>query len=182
MDEKNRTEKRLRGSVITVIILAACLCITTFALFYSVVAVDDNIFQTGTVEINLNDGRPVIDQHEFLFEPGMTVEKVFFLQNESSCDVYYRLYFDNLEGGLADVLDITIREGNQVICSGKASELTREQVGAANDMLRINERKELTVSFHFPEGAGNDAQELYLAFDLKADAVQVRNNPDRLFD
>lgn len=182
MDENNRTEKKMRGSVITVIILAVCLCITTFALFYSVVAEEDNVFQTGTVEINLNDGRPVIEQHEFLFEPGMTVEKEFFLENESSCDVYYRLYFANLKGGLADVLDITISDGRQVIYSGKASQLTREQVGAADDILKINEREELTVSFHFPEGAGNNVQDLYLAFDLKADAVQVRNNPERLFD
>ena len=100
MDKQTKTAKKLTGSIVTVVVLAVCLCITTFALVYSAVAVDNNLFQTGEVKINLNDGKPVIEEHEFLFEPGMTVEKDFFLANQSSTDVYYRLYFDNIEGGL----------------------------------------------------------------------------------
>mgnify|MGYP002597958708 CR=1 FL=1 len=107
---KSKTTKRLTTSVATIVVLAVCLCVTTFALVYSTVTVENNLFQTGTVKINLNDGRPVIEEHEFLFEPGMTVEKKFFLENQSSWDVYYRLYLDNVEGGLADVLDVAIRD------------------------------------------------------------------------
>lgn len=69
MREPNKTAKKLTGSVITIILLAACLCITTFALVYSTVAVENNLFQTGAVKINLNDGQPVIEEREFLFEP-----------------------------------------------------------------------------------------------------------------
>lgn len=182
MRERNKTVKKLTASVAAIIILAICLCVTTFALAYSVVAVDNNLFQTGIIKINLNDGKPVIEEHEFLFEPGMTVEKDFFIENQSTWDVYYRLYFDNLEGGLADVLDISLRDGDKVLYAGKAAELIKANAGAADDILKLNERRELTISFHFPEEAGNDAQNLYLSFDLKADAVQTKNNPNRLFD
>lgn len=148
MVKENKTAKKLTGSVIAIVVLVVCLCITTLALVYSTVAVENNLFQTGEIKLNLNDGKPVIEEHEYLFEPGMTVEKNFFLENQSTDDVYYRLYFDNVEGGLADILDVTIRDGDTVLYSGKASALTKEQVSAADDILKLNERRELIISFH----------------------------------
>lgn len=180
--KKSGTAKKLTGSIIAVIILSVCLCITTFALVYSTVAVENNLFHTGTVKINLNDGKPVIEEHEFLFEPGMTVEKEFFIENQSAWDVYYKLYFQDVEGGLADLLEVSVRDKNKTLFSGKASELTEDRVSAADDILKLNERRNLTVSFHFPEDAGNDAQRLYLTFTMGADATQTKNNPNRLFD
>lgn len=182
MKQNNNTSKKLTASVVTVVILAVCLFITTFALVWATVSVDNNLFHTGTVKINLNDGKPVIEEHEFLFEPGMTVKKDFFIENQSTWDVYYRLYFDDIEGGLADVLDITVKDGDRMLYQGHASELIKSNVGAANDVLKLNERRELTVYFHFPEEAGNRTQNMYLTFSMKADAVQTKNNPNKLFD
>lgn len=182
MDKANKTAKKLTASVAAVIVLAVCLCITTFALVYSTVAVDNNLFQTGEIKINLNDGKPVIEEHEYLFEPGMTVEKDFFLENQGTWDVYYKLYFDNVEGGLVDVLEVAIRDGDTVLFGGKIADLTKEKVGAAEDILKLNERKSLTIAFHYPETAGNSTQNLYLSFDMKADAVQTKNNPNRFFN
>lgn len=182
MAKENKTAKKLTTSVVTIIVFAVCLCITTFALVYSTVAVENNLFQTGEIKINLNDGKPVIEEHEYLFEPGMTVEKDFFLENQSTWDVYYKLYFDNVEGGLADVLEVALRDGDTVLFTGKMSALTKEQVSPADAVLKLNERKNLTIAFHYPETAGNSTQNLYLSFDMKADAVQTKNNPNRLFD
>lgn len=182
MNDNSKTAKKLTGSIIAVVVLALCLCVTTFALVWTTVSVDNNLFHTGTVKINLNDGKPVIEEHEFLFEPGMTVKKDFFLENESTWDVYYKLYFDNVNGGLADVLEITVQDGDRTLYQGTAAELNRTDVGTANDILRLNERRELTVCFHFPEEAGNSAQNLTLTFDMCADAVQTKNNPNKLFD
>ena len=182
MSEKNKTAKKLTASVVAVIILAVCLCITTFALVYSTVAVDNNLFRTGEIKIDLNGGQPVITEHEYLFEPGMTVEKPFYIENQGTWDVYYKLYFDNIEGSLADVLDVEILDGDTVLFNGKIADLTKEQVGAADDILKLNERRELTISFHYPEEAGNSGQAQCLSFDLKADAVQTKNNPNRLFE
>lgn len=182
MDGNSKTAKRLTGGILAVIVLTLCLCLTTFALLWATVSVDNNLFHTGTVKINLNDGKPVIEEQEFLFEPGMTVKKDFFIENESTSDVYYKLYLDNVGGGLADVLEITVMDGEKTLYSGTASQLSRADVGAADDILLLNERRELTVYFHFPEAAGNSAQDLTLTFDLCAEAVQTRNNPDKQFD
>ncbi len=182
MKNNSITSKKLTASITAVIILAVCLCITTFALVWATVSVEGNLFHTGTVKINLNDGKPVIEEHEFLFEPGMTVKKDFFIENQSTWDVYYKLYFTDVDGGLADVLEITVQDGSKVLYQGLASDLTKENVGAADDILKLNERRILTVYFHFPEEAGNSTQNLVLTFSMKADAVQTKNNPNKLFN
>ena len=181
-EKKSKTVKKLTGSVIAIVILSICLCITTFALVYSTVAVENNLFHTGTVKLNLNDGNPVIEEHEFLFEPGMTVEKEFFIENQSTWDVYYRLYFSDIDGELSDVLEVAVRDGNKILFNGKMADMTKDKVGAADDILKLKERRNLTVSFHFPEEVGNAAQRLYLTFTMGADAVQTKNNPNKLFD
>ena len=176
------TSKKLTGSILTVILLAVCLCISTFALIFSMVSVENNLFRTGTIDINLNDGKPIITADEFLFEPGMTVKKDFFIENDGTWDVYYKLYFENVSGGLSDVLQIRIQDGDRVLFEGTAESLSRKNVIAADDVLKIGERRTLTAYFHFPEETGNQAQDLTLSFDLCADAVQTKNNPDRVFE
>ncbi len=182
MQNKTKTAKRLTLSVGIIILLSICLAVTTFALVLSMVSVEDNLFKTGAVKINLNDGKPVIEEHEFLFEPGMTVKKEFFVKNESSCDVYYKLYFQDISGGLADVLEVKICDDDKTLFDGTVKELTKANVEAADDILRLNEIRKLQIYFHFPEETGNEAQNLYLNFDMAADAVQTKNNPNREFN
>ena len=178
---ETKTAKKLTGGIITIVILAVCLCITTFALVYETVTVENNLFHTGEVQINLNDGKPVIREHEFLFEPGMTVKKDFFIENDSTWDVYYRLYLDNISGGLANVLTITILDGEKILYSGTANELMLQNVSAADDTLKIGQRRQLTAVFHYPEESGNNTQNLDLTFTLCAEATQTKNNPNKLF-
>lgn len=182
MNSDNKTVRRLIVSIAAILILSCCLGITTYALVIQTVSVDDNLFQTGQVKINLNDGKPVIEAHEFLFEPGMTVKKDFFIENQSTWDVYYKIYFDNVGGGLSTVLEITIRDSDMVLFNGTPAELTRANADAAGDLLRVGQRHDLTMEFHFPEEVGNSAQNLTLSFDMCADAVQTKNNPDKLFE
>lgn len=179
---KKNISKKMTGSIMLTVILSICLCITTFALVYATVSVDNNLFNTGKVEINLNDGNPVIREHEFLFEPGMTVKKDFFIENNSSWSVYYKLYFDHVSGGLSDVLEIAVKDGENTLYEGTASTLNRVDVQAVEEMLQVGEKKILSVYFHFPENRGNDTKNLTLAFDMSADAVQTKNNPERVFD
>lgn len=181
MKKKSNTGKKLTASITAVIILSLCLCFTTAAIVLATLKVENKLFQTGSIGVNLNDGKPVIEEHEFLFEPGMTVKKDFFVENNSTCDVFYKLYFENVQGGLADVLEITVKADEKTLYQGTANDLNRTDVVSADDMLKINERRELTVYFRFPEDAGNKTQELSLTFDLCADAVQTKNNPNKLF-
>ncbi len=182
MQNNSKTAKKLTASIAVIILLSVCLCITTFTLILSMVSVEDNIFMTGTVKINLNNSKPVIAEHEFIFEPGMTVKKDFFIKNEGSCDIYYKLYFQNVSGGLADALEIKICDGDKLLFEGTPKTLAKENVGAADDILKLNESRDLQIYFHFPENAGNEFQNLYLSFDLAADATQVKNNIDKSFD
>ena len=182
MKRSSKTKKRLKGSIVAVIVLAICLCITTYAIVWASVSVNENVFQTGKLQINLNDGKPVIEEREFLFEPGMTVQKNFFIENESTCEVYYKLYFTNAEGGLADILEITIADGDKTLYRGTAAELNHTAVSAAVNSLGLNERRDLMISFHYPENADNSGQARTLTFNLCADAVQTKNNPQMLFD
>ena len=179
---ETKTAKKLTGGIITIIILVICLCITTFALVYTSVSVENNRFHTGEVKINLNDGKPVIREHEFRFEPGMTVVKSFFVENDSTWDVYYRLYLDNVSGGLADVLTVTVKDGDKVLCTGTAGQLTRENVAAAEDILPVGQRRNLTATFHYPGNSGNESENLDLLFTLCAEATQTKNNPNKLFE
>lgn len=176
------TSKKITASIIEIIVLIICLCITTFALVWENVSADNNYFRTGAVKINLNDSKPIIEEHEFLFEPGMTVKKNFFLENQSTWDIYYKLYFDNIEGGLMDVLDININDGNKILYEGKARDLTKENTNVTVDILKLNERRIFTISFHYPKEAGNKTQNNILEFSMKADAVQTKNNPNKLFN
>ena len=181
-NKRNKTAKKLTRAIILAVFLAICLCITTYALVMAHVSVKENRFQTGVVDINLNDGKPVIEEHEFLFEPGMTVKKGFFIKNESTCEVYYKLYFDKVAGGLANVLEITIQKGDKILYRGTAASLNLTKVAAADDVLGVGERRNLTILFHYPEGADNSGQGHELTFDLCAKAVQTRNNEDKEFE
>lgn len=180
-EEKNPIIKKLTVCIVIIVILAICLCATTFALVYSIVSVDGHIFKTGTVEINLNDGNPIITENEFLFEPGMTVEKDFFIENESSDSVYYKVYFDKVEGELAKVLDVRIldKQSGTELYSGKAEDLKRENSDSAE--LLLNEKRTLTAVFHYPRESGNSTKNMRLSFDMCAVATQTRNNTGREF-
>ena len=108
---KDNITRRLRINVAIIILLAVCLCITTFALVSSL-WVRDNLFQTGKVDIEIwgqyyeatkntdNPDRRIIDEHEFLFEPGMTVVKPAYVKNVGTGDAYCKLYFTAVEGEL----------------------------------------------------------------------------------
>ena len=86
-----------------------------------------------------------------------------------------------MRGSLADVLKITIMDADEVLYQGTPSALTRDNATAVNDVLRLHEQCILTIYFHFPQDASNSTQHLDLFFDLCADAVQTKNNPDKLF-
>ena len=98
--------------------------------------------------------------------------------------MYYKIYMLNLEGDLADKIYVTItpKDSDDILYEGLASELTRARVHAADDTLEIGEKVYFTAYFHMPTTVGNEGQGLELGFDMGADAVQTKNNPNRLFD
>lgn len=178
---ERKTRSRLTGGIVAVIVLAVCLVVTTVALAYSMISVRDNTFATRRVRINLNDGEPGDPAPtSSCSSRAMTVKKDFFIENDSTGTVYYRLYFAGVSGDLADVLEVTVKDGNKTLYSGTPTQLENTQ--AADDLLAVGQRRTLTMYFHFPEATGNSAQAKDLTFTLCADATQTKNNPQRLFD
>ncbi len=179
MDKK----KKLSISIASLILLCFCLSVTSFALGYTVFKVENNRFRTGGIGIDLNGGQPIITEDEFLFEPGMTVEKPFYIKNNGTWAVYYKLYFSDVKGELGDVLDITITDSNGTqLIKGKMSELTEKKVKALESQLDVGQKQELKAVFHFPEEAGNQWKNGSVSFEMSAIAVQTKNNPNKEFD
>ncbi len=207
--------KKLLISIIIIIIFMVCFVSTTFALIYNKVTVEDNYYQTGVVKVSIsdlqkidkediNDSLPInsesndIDLDDFLFEPGMTVVKAFTVKNESTCDVYYRLYLDELEGNLADVIEITITiddddndsSNDTILFSNvKASNLSKDSI---NDFIKDNpnsvdeleegESKSYKIYFHYPSDSNNSGQDKSLSFKLSVEATQTKNNTNKEFN
>lgn len=178
---QNKPIKKFFSGLLLVVLLLA-LCAGGLYAYKHYVSVQENTFQTGTLKINLNDGYAILYAHEYRFEPGMTVERDFFIKNEGTLDAYYKLYFTNVSGELADFLKVTIKDGDAVLYDGTLISLSRENAAAANKLLSAGETHTLTAVFHLPKTAGNAAQSKEVAFDLCADAVQAKNNPNRFFE
>lgn len=179
---KSKTFKQLTGSVITITVLSFCLCIATIALALATVELSSNVFRTGYIDIELNGNKPIVEEYDLQFEPGMTVVRDFYIENKSPINVYYRIYFADVSGDLNDVLDVSIIYNDKVLYSGTPSELVRENVLAADDILKVNERRDLKMVFHFQEDAGNEYMGKDLRFTICAEATQTKNNPNKLFD
>lgn len=177
-------QRKLRRSMLMAVLLVLMLMVTTFALISSIVSVKDNTFETGIVKINLNDGKPVIQEDEYLFEPGMRVKKQFFIENEGSIDAFYKIYLEDMTGDLADVLQLTVTEdeSGKVLYQGPADELTRGSASVSDDTIAAGERKELSILFYFPTERGNEAQNRNLSFRMSATATQVRNNSGHSYE
>ena len=159
-------EKKKKAYIITIILLLICLIITTFALVSSTLNIENHFFKTGFVSINLNDGKSVISEHEFIFGPGMTVKNDFFIENNSSDD-------------LGKVLDVTIKDRDKVLYSGTAFSLSEDKTDVCDDILKVSQKKDLSIVFHYPESSQNETQDKILSFDLCAKGVQVKNNPQK---
>lgn len=176
----NERRKKLISGIILIVLSILAFSITSLALIYQKVTVEKNVFQTGEVSICLNDNKPVFAE-DMLFEPGMVVEKDFTLRNDSTCDVYYRLYFSEIEGEFAEVLTVTVSDGEDVIFQGTLAEMNGVKAQGASSLLKVGELRKMKITFHVPENCGNLMQNSTILFDLNADAVQAVNNPDGLF-
>ena len=186
--------KKFTISIIIIIILMICFITTTFALISNKVTVEDNYYQTGTLKVDINGGNPIIEENEFNFEPGMTVVKSFYIESESTCETYYRLYLEDLEGDLVDAIEITItiddgdenHDNDKVLYSDVASNLTKEHSTVADDILGTkdsdNGKRNYLIYFHYPSDSNNSGQDKSLSFKLSVEATQTKNNTNKEFN
>ena len=174
-------KKKLNIMIVTVVLLVIGLAVTSFALASSIVSVRNNRFTMSMgVSLKVNDGNPVVDMTDILFEPGGTYRSEFPISNLGTFDVWYRIYFTDVEGELKDEINVTIKEQNgTVLCQGKIGELGSNEVAVST--LASGEEKTLIIEFHFSSTADNDAQGKAVSFNITADATQQKNNPGQDF-
>lgn len=180
MEKGSKTKKRAYKSIAWVLILAVMLAVTTYALILSMIGVKNNLFETGKVEIELNGGKKIFDDTDI--EPGKSIVKEFTVKNESSAEVYYRIYADKVEGSMSEALEIRIYDGEEEIYKGKIEEMDRKRACVGEEALKAGEEKKLKAIVKLSESAGNKYQNGEISFDIKADAVQARNNPGKTFE
>ena len=209
MNKGMSIEKKLRIGMITIVILTVCLVMTTYALMRVTLDLKNNTFRTGQIGINLNGGNDIIDKNDpsfQRFEPGVLAKTEFYIENDKSTwPVYYRVYFSDITGDLANVLEVTItdpesdqgkgpraetffkdqrRKENgcgEILYHGTLANLTRKKVDTANDILEVNEVRDLHMYFYFPTDEGNDTMKKEVSFTVGVDAVQTKNNDQKDF-
>lgn len=193
MKQKSNTKRKAYQSLIIIFILVVMLAATTYALALSFVSVDDNQFETGDVEIEINNGKAIFDDENLKIEPGYRLVKTFTVKNTGTADAYYRFYLENVEGSLQDSLIFSFYEGDvkdsladtnstvKPVLTGAAAELTKSDVAQGIGELQKGKEKTFTVLVKMKESAGNTYQGGYISFNLTAEAVQSRNNPNRVF-
>ena len=180
MNEQN-LKKKLTVMIVIVVLLSLGLAITSFALASSIVSIRNNRFSMSMgVELTINDGQPVVDVTDMVYEPGGTYVSEFPIANLGTFDVWYRVYFTDVNGALKDYITVTIKEADgTVLCKGTMSELSSDKVAVSS--LAAGEKKTLTIEFYFSSEAGNAAQGQSVSFNITANATQKQNNPNKDF-
>lgn len=183
--KRSKTKCGISRGVISVLLLTLCLAGITYAVSRIVVPMNNNHFSAGTVNIAIEDGKYTIigetgetkvGENGFLLEPGMTIDKTVTVKNTGTAAFYYKVYLKDVSGGLKDVLQVTVLDGNTAICEGKPAELTKGEVSASGNALSVGSSKELTVRFYYPVEVGNNTQDQSLVFTVVAEATQMQNN------
>ena len=178
---EQKLKKKLTFMIVTVVLLSLGLAITSFALASSIVSIRNNRFSMSMgVELTINDGKPVVDVTDMVYEPGGTYVSEFPIANLGTFDVWYRVYFTDVKGVLKDYITVTIKEADgTVLCKGTMSELSSDKVAVSS--LAAGEENTLTIEFYFSSEAGNAAQGQSVSFNITANATQKQNNPNKDF-
>ena len=108
-------KKRIVAASAVLAVLISAYLVTSLMLAASSLEVrlGNHIFRTETMKIGIHGVLDGERSEELTFsdpsgeditlvEPGMTLRGDFCVVNDSTFDVYYRLYFSRLEGGLKD--------------------------------------------------------------------------------
>ena len=185
-------QKKAWISILVILLLFVMFVVTTYAFVASFVTSEGNLFETAKVDIDLNGGKPIFTEESFIaepgepslfLEPGRMARREFTVTNNSTVDVYYRLYLTEVEGILQDVLTINFYdESEKLLYSCLMSDLNDEKPFVDETVLKVGETKTLIADVVMAESSGNIYQDEAVTFSVVADATQVRNNPGRVFE
>lgn len=191
-------KKRIVAASAVLAVLISAYLVTSLMLAASSLEVrlGNHIFRTETMKIGIHgvldgerseeltfsgaNGKPIT-----LVEPGMTLRGDFCVVNDSTFDVYYRLYFSRLEGGLKDILQATIldKETGEVLYGPVAlSSMESADNFPQGKTLASHQSRDMVLELYFPKDAGNEYQNQSLSCEINVDMTQVRNNDGQEYD
>lgn len=177
---EQKLKKKLTMMIVTVVLLSLGLTITSLALASSIAKIRNRFAMSMGVELKVNDGQPVVDINDIIFEPGGTYQSEFPVANLGTFDVWYRVYLTGVTGELQDDIIVTIKEKDGTVLSkGTMNQLTADK--AMTGSLAAGEEKTLIIEFYFSPDADNSAQGQTVSYNITADATQKKNNPDKDF-
>ena len=142
-----QVSRKLIIGILTIAVLLSGLGVTTFALASVTKQLGGGIFSTATIKGNLNDGKAVLsdgDGEELEnLEPGQWIARDFFIENIGTADAYYKLYFEEIEGDLRNVIEVEIarKDNGTVIYTGILGEMTKDNVPSTDTYLVPLERR-----------------------------------------
>ncbi|MBQ7339820.1 MAG: hypothetical protein IJW43_03065 [Clostridia bacterium] len=169
--------KKQKVIKITLITTSIVLSVLALILSYYTIFVNNK----DSVKINLNDGVKIFNEEWIELEPGYSVEREFFIKNEGTQKVYYKVYIENLSGTLVEATNVTISSGDIILFSGAVTELAKDNAQSLDSELNVNEKRILKIKFSLSEKVGNVKSNGKLKFDICAMATKADNNPDRIF-
>ena len=191
-------KKRIVAASAVLAVLISAYLVTSLMLAASSLEVrlGNHIFRTETMDIDIYGKLNGERSRELRFsdpsgeditlvEPGMTLRGDFCVVNDSTFDVYYRLYFSRLEGGLKDILQATILDkatGEVLYGPVALSSMESADNFPQGKTLASHQSRDMVLELYFPKDAGNEYQNQSLSCEINVDMTQVRNNDGQEYD
>ena len=174
---------RRKGMAVCALAVVGLLvaAVVAWALIWAHAHLPENAFETGSVSLELNGGRPVFPEGSARLEPGCTAVEEFTVSNTGTAEAYYRVYLSGLRGGLASSLEVTVSRGSSVLYRGSAAGLEHSDACPSDKTLAPGQTDVLAIEVSMAKGSGNNYQGEDVSFDLCVQATQTENNGGREF-
>ena len=87
-----------------------------------------------------------------------------------------------MEGALQEALTFSIYDGRTLLFTGKAKDFNENAACISGTPLSVGETRTLTAVVKMDASVGSEYQTAGITFDMTAEAVQSKNNPDKAFE
>ncbi len=168
--------RKLVFATVASVVLVLGLAVTSVAL-----ARASAFSESANVKIHLDNDAPLICIEDGSFAPGSKVIRNFEVKNTGRSMLSYRLYFDNVEGALGDIVQVIIKDGDQVLYQGTINQLNKYDNRNVGKMLTKNDPHELTAEFYYPPDQPMLEPGMGVTFDLCAVGMPY-SSADALMD
>lgn len=187
------TKRSLLTTAVCLLLTAVMLLGSTFAWFTDSVTNTGNEIQSGTLNIELNDGSKnvLFTSENFLWEPGRSQDAAVSIKNVGSLWLKYIVSFDNVvtsgNADITEVLDVYKAEANATSLEGAKKLGTVKELMAAGQLEEAGilapegegtSSEAFTLVIKMQESAGNQYQDCSVTFDVVVSATQTPHEED----